>query len=341
MNNLLFRLPDTETAYEMANVHTEEVRNLEALGNRPGYVFAPFMQKADCPTLLFQAEDVSTWSIPATSAEVHFSYTDNGEECHRQYRRQFRECLQHLSSGAIRKIVLSRTLSLQFSCKVSDSDLRQLFIVACNDYPHSYVSLVPVPSGGHWLIATPEVLLEDAPAQMWHTMALAATMSVDEGEGLPPASWSEKDREEQHIVAAYIAQRLQAAGCSCTASLLHTLTAGQLVHLCTDFTFPRTASFGRVVTALHPTPAVCGFPTVSAQHLIAATEQHDRAYYAGFSGPISLPCGTHLYVTLRCMHLLGDRACLYAGGGLLAASDCEREWEETQRKLKTMLHVLR
>ena len=341
MNSLLFRLPDTESAYEMAHVHTEEVRNLESLGNCSGYVFSPFTQTSGCPTLLFHAEDVCTWKIPATASEVHLSFTANGEECYRQFRHNFHAFKQHLYSGRVSKIVLSRTLSLQFSRKVSALDLRHLFIVACNDYPHSYVSLIPIPDGGHWLIATPEVLLEDSPAQMWHTMALAATMSVGEGEGLPPESWSEKDREEQDIVAAYVAHRLHTAGCSCSASPLHTLTAGQLVHLCTDFTFPRTASLGRIVAALHPTPAVCGYPTVTAQRIIAATEQHDRNYYAGFSGPIALDCGTHLFVTLRCMHILGHRACLFAGGGLLPASDCEREWEETQRKLNTMLHVLR
>ena len=32
---------------------------------------------------------------------------------------------------------------------------------------------------------------------------------------------------------------------------------------------------------------------------------------------------------------------LYAGGGLLASSDVDQEWEETKDKLQTMLAILK
>lgn len=340
MNRILFRLPDTQLAHELRCSVGEEIMDIESLGNTSGYVFAPFSLRGKHPALFFRSDNVLSWEIPSFSDAVNIDFTDNSDECYQEYRSVFQQCLQYLQAGTVKKIVLSRTLSLELSREISDADLQQLFTITCQHYPHSYVSLVQVSENCSWLIATPEVLLEDGPDHTWHTMALAATMSVEEASGLSPQDWSSKDVEEQQIVANYIADRLQELQIPISMSPLHTLTAGHLVHLCTDFTLPRTHSLGHLVSILHPTPAVCGHPTREAHRLIEETERHDRAYYAGFSGPVNLSCGTHLFVTLRCMQILGHNACLYAGGGLLSASKCDKEWQETQRKLNTMLHVL-
>ena len=49
---------------------------------------------------------------------------------------------------------------------------------------------------------------------------------------------------------------------------------------------------------------------------------------------------THLYVSLRCMNIEGNRYHLYAGGGLLKDSQEEQEWQETEAKLETMRNIL-
>ena len=56
-------------------------------------------------------------------------------------------------------------------------------------------------------------------------------------------------------------------------------------------------------------------------------------------GPLNAP-DSHLYVTLRCMQISGNRQTLYAGGGLLRESNEEQEWLETEAKLDTMRHIL-
>ncbi len=50
---------------------------------------------------------------------------------------------------------------------------------------------------------------------------------------------------------------------------------------------------------------------------------------------------TDIYVNLRCMKIEKSSLTLFAGGGLLASSTLEEEWEETQQKLKTMLGILK
>ena len=53
-------------------------------------------------------------------------------------------------------------------------------------------------------------------------------------------------------------------------------------------------------------------------------------------GPLDIFGSTHLYVSLRCMQITPDAYRLFAGGGILADSREQQEWEETQEKMKTM-----
>ena len=90
---------------------------------------------------------------------------------------------------------------------------------------------------------------------------------------------------------------------------------------------------------LHPSPAICGMPTEKARHLITEIENHDRAFYTGYFGPISNE-RTDLYVNLRCMQWHKDYLEIYVGGGITAESDPEKEWQETCDKMQTMLQLL-
>ena len=336
MSTILFRLPEEKVVHELHCSRTTTITDLTTLGSQPGYVFAPYSGRE---ALLFLPDEETSWMTPTRFSARHIEFTSDEVRRHQLYQQEFAACLEHLQAGRVDKIVLSRSLKLKMDSAIDATDQRNLFIVACHRYPHSFVSLVQLSDTESWLIATPEVLIEEKEGTL-RTMALAATMSIEEAAHLRPALWSEKNRTEQRIVADYIASRLQALGIAYSSSAVHTKIAGQLVHLCTDFSMDGGGAIGPIVAALHPTPAVCGLPTPEASALIADIEHHDRSYYAGFSGPIALDAGTHLFVTLRCMSLCGDSAHLYAGGGLLATSDCESEWVETQRKLKTMLNVL-
>lgn len=340
MNKIYFRLPEERMVHELDCPTVEEVHDMTHLGDVPGYAFVPFRTGASAtvPSLLFHVAEERSWMMQRHYMVRHIDYTSDERLRHDLYRKAFATCKTHLEAGDVSKIVLSRSLQLEMDSALDPTERFNLFISACHHYPHSYVALIDQGCSA-WLIATPEVLLEERHGAL-RTMALAATMSIEEGRHLTPSEWSAKNREEQRVVADYIASRLDALGIPFETSEVHPKVAGQLVHLCTDFSMAPTSAIGPIVSALHPTPAVCGLPTERAAELLAGIEQHDRIYYAGFSGPVGLKAGTHLYVTLRCMQLCGAEAHLYAGGGLLAASDCESEWVETQRKLKTMLHVL-
>ena len=123
--------------------------------------------------------------------------------------------------------------------------------------------------------------------------------------------------------------------------------AGNLLHLRTDFAvqlnqvpFPNLGT--DMLRLLHPTPAVAGMPKQPALEFLRRHEGYDRAYYAGFLGPVNLPetGSSRLFVNLRCLQLRPNEAILYAGTGLTADSDPTREWQETELKLQTIGAVL-
>ena len=97
-----------------------------------------------------------------------------------------------------------------------------------------------------------------------------------------------------------------------------------------------------IASALHPTPAVCGTPRLYSKHFIESNEGYKREFYTGYIGLMNNELSrSQVYVNLRCMKIEGNIANLYVGGGITADSEPKAEWEETQNKLQTMLHVLK
>ena len=201
------------------------------------------------------------------------------------------------------------------------------------------ISLCHTPSTGTWIGSTPEIILSGHEKD-WHTVALAGTMPM-QGEVMP-TEWSKKNKEEQAFVGEYIRKAVKKFGTKLTEKGPYTARAGQLVHLKTDFHFclKDTNHLGNVLQELHPTPAVCGLPKEEACQFILDTESHDRLFYSGLIGWLDPEGDTALYVNLRCMHIEGKTATLYAGGGILPESTADAEWEETQQKMNTMRNIL-
>ena len=246
-----------------------------------------------------------------------------------------------IEHGTVQKVVSSRAvrraLPAGFDALAAFADLQQR-------YPTAFVSLVSAPGAGTWLGATPEVLAEITEDHVFRTMALAGTQLLEADTAPAAAAWSQKEIEEHALVARYIVncfKRLRLREYDERGP--RTVAAGQLLHLRTDFAvhldqvpFPSLGT--DMLRLLHPTPAVGGVPQQPALDFLRRHEGYDRAYYAGFLGPVNLPAAgvSRLFVNLRCLQLRPHEAILYAGTGLTAASIPTREWQETEMKLRTI-----
>lgn len=302
-----------------------------------GYVVAPFAPTIASPLLFIAPAEVSRFELKQPKFSTHNSPRPNTDESKERlhYTKAFQAIQQQLSNGLLQKVVLSRRLHLT---ELTLDDAETLFFRACHYRSNNYVAYWSTPQTGQWLVATPEPLLEVSHHQ-YSTVALAGTLPWTEGEA---PKWNDKNREEQAIVARYIKSQLEACATEVKASNTYTFHTGNIQHLRTDFTFTlhNDSEIPNVLHRLHPTPAVCGLPRDAALQTILKAEQSPRQYYAGFSGPLLLNGDTHLYVTLRCMQFSANKATLYAGGGIMPESIEDEEWEETKRKLETMISIL-
>lgn len=196
--------------------------------------------------------------------------------------------------------------------------------------------------------ASPEVLASVAGAQVTtHALAGTAARSLDpaEDEALAAALLaSPKDRREHQVVVDML-QATLASHCEEVevAASPDVLALAGLQHLQTPLRgrLRRAGGILDLVAALHPTPAVCGWPCAAAYAYLRTHEALDRGWYAGPIGWVTAAGDGLFAVALRSAWLRGDRAQAFAGAGVVAASDPAVEWRETELKLATLVQGLR
>ncbi len=147
---------------------------------------------------------------------------------------------------------------------------------------------------------------------------------------------SDKEREEHAVVVTMLreslgplVERLDVAPRPEIVRLRH------VQHLVTPVTgrLRGEASVLDLVARLHPTPAVGGTPRELALELIAEEEPIERGWYAGPLGWLDRHGDGEFVVALRSGVVRGREASLFAGCGIVADSDPEREWDESSAKL--------
>jgi menaquinone-specific isochorismate synthase len=95
-----------------------------------------------------------------------------------------------------------------------------------------------------------------------------------------------------------------------------------------------------LVAALHPTPAVSGWPRDLAVAWIDEHEELERGRYAGAVGWVDAAGNGTWAVSIRCAEVRGGQARVVAGNGIVAGSDPATELAETEAKLAAMLSAL-
>lgn len=258
------------------------------------------------------------------------------------YQELVSQSIHSISAGNFEKVVPARSKSITLKNGFNPLDL---FLDLANDYPGAFVSFVSIPKQGTWIGATPEMLIEKS-GDSFKTVALAGTQHFDPSKTMGETAWTQKEIEEQAMVSRFI------INCFKKIRLREyievgpkTAKAGNLLHLKTTYevdtkatNFPELAT--TMLDLLHPTSAVAGMPKESAIDFLSSHEGLDREFFSGFLGPVNFDKKSNLFVNLRCMQLLENRAMLYAGAGVTTDSNPEKEFQETEIKFNTLLNVL-
>ncbi len=154
---------------------------------------------------------------------------------------------------------------------------------------------------------------------------------------------SGKNASEHRIVADEVAAALHTVATVVRVAPIEVVRLPTVVHLATRIDAnlgepPPTAL--QLAALLHPTPAVAGLPRAAALAAIAELEPFERDRYAGPVGWVDAHGDGEWAIALRCAALSGPRARLWTGAGIVAGSDPESEWYETEAKAAAMLDVL-
>lgn len=241
--------------------------------------------------------------------------------------------LRDIGSGQIDKVVLSRSLQVESTTAFSAAAVLARLVHTQAD------SVIYAYGNGRqtFLGATPERLVGKHGKQI-RVDALAGTawpgsMALADG----------KNRHEQSLVVRAVVDALTPL-CNAPPQVDEPTehAAGLLRHwrsLVSGIAHDKASLFD-FVRALHPTPAVGGYPGAAAQAWLAAHGERRSAWYSGGFGLLDADGNGEFSVALRCALLDGNKAELQAGAGIVPGSDPQQELAETAAKLGTLLAAL-
>ncbi|RZK12222.1 MAG: isochorismate synthase [Flavobacterium sp.] len=303
-----------------------------------GFILAPFDGKEQ----VLIPEDKSKIKISDfifegnSSNNDPISHDENGKEA---FENLVQKGIEAINVNNFQKVVLSRKEIVA----VENLDFALIFERLLQAYPTAFRYCWFHPKVGMWMGATPEQLLKADGAKI-NTVALAGTQKYFEDKEV---IWGEKEIEEQKFVTDFIVDNLKDITSKLSTSEPYTLKAGTILHIKTDIeaTLKPENNLKKVVSILHPTPAVCGLPKIPSKEFILENEGYDREYYSGFLGELNRDFATDevksdLFVNLRCMQIKENQAHLYIGCGITKDSVTEKEYIETVNKSLTMKRIL-
>lgn len=250
--------------------------------------------------------------------------------------------VETMKRGELDKVVLSRLLNIH---SPESMDLQALMSQIVQQNPDNYHFHVPLSSGATLLGASPELLLRKQ-ADHFYSCPLAGSAKrasdpqLDQQSGQALMN-SAKDRHEHRLVTDAMRDTLQPVSETLSVPEVPELvTTGTLWHLATSIRGTLKNSHESALslaTLLHPTPALSGFPHSQALALIRQLEPFDRHLFGGMVGWCDDQGNGEWAVTIRCATVDNQDITLFAGAGIVPASNPESEWLETGVKLTTML----
>ena len=304
------------------------------LGQKNGKSWITWIGDKNQPGL----EKISNSSI---SGEITWQDAAKDEEV---WRQQVTKAITAIKDGLVEKVVLARDLTATSTKEIDARTLLQRLEI---EYPSTWLFLVNGLVG-----ATPELLVRLSKSLVT-SRVLAGTIrkSGNEDRDLALAASlakSSKDLEEHEYAVKSVADGL-APFCSSTnvPESPFVLHLANVMHLATDVTgvlnsSARQADVFTLIEQLHPSAAVCGTPTEVAKKYISQLEQMDRGRYSGPVGWIDAQGDGEIAIALRCGLLSEDRKSIriFAGCGIVADSNPEKEFAESQSKLIPMRTAL-
>lgn len=241
------------------------------------------------------------------------------------------------------KVVLAREVLATFEENIQ---LDQVIGTLLQEQKASYIYVVEE-GDKSFISASPERLIKKEGSQV-SSSCIAGSINRgqtdEEDERLGQELLSDQKNRMEHQIVVNMIHRAFLANCTEVKKpekpgLYKTKN---IQHLYTPITgtISENASLFDLIYQLHPTPAVGGEPREMALEFIRNKEPMNRGWYAAPVGWLDCKDNGEFIVALRSGLIEHNQARLFAGCGIVEDSDPEKEFAETQIKLRPMLSAL-
>ncbi len=281
-----------------------------------GLAWRTRIARADTPPLVRGGSRPTRFGVAALSTE-------------REWHDAVAAALDEIANDKVTKVVLARAIEVTADAPF---DVRAVLAELLRAQPGCTIY-----ADGGFVGASPELLIRKAGSNVL-ARPLAGT-----GHDADRLRASAKNAREHEFVVDAVKAALAESCSDVHAEGPDIHMFADLAHLGTTVTAvcqrPDVDVVG-LVRALHPTPAVAGTPTDRALELIERLEASDRGRYGGPCGWVDAGGSGEFVVALRGADIEGTRARCWAGTGIVAGSDSNAEWAESQLKFDAILRAL-
>ena len=254
------------------------------------------------------------------------------------WRERVEQALAGVRQGELEKLVISRRLVFNsdqgpFSpwasaWQAGSSSGRTGFCVSTNAGKSMFVG------------ATPETLLKVQDGTMTtHALAGTRERTATLGDFLA----SSKLAREHTLVSDGLVAKLKPFVSNVRPGPLRVRVSGSVTHLETPLEgeLRQGADPLEILSDLHPTAAIGGYPQQAAQEALRRIEPYSRGWFAAPLGWLAGNGDMHAAIAIRSLWVSAERAVALAGAGIVRGSVPEEEWAETESKFDNMRAVIR
>lgn len=262
----------------------------------------------------------------------------------KEFMEQVVRVLAHIRAGDIFQTVISRRFETPYA-----GDPFRLYeaVRAINPSPYLYY----LDFGDEVIIGSSPEMLVKVEEKTVSTVPIAGTRprgsSPEEDDRLARDLLSDEKERAEHLMLVDLARndigRVAAYGSVQVTSFMEVERFSHVQHLTSRVSGELSRGHDSIdaLAACFPAGTVSGAPKLRAMQIIRDIEPHPRGLYAGAVGYIGFDRNLEFAIAIRTMMVRDGKAMFQTGAGIVADSDPEREFEETEKKAGALFAALK
>ncbi len=266
-----------------------------------------------------------------------------------EHEDRVRQAKEYIAAGDIFQVVPSLRLS-----KKTPAHPFAIYRQLRRINPSPYMVFMRFPGGLgtpplHIIAASPEMhaRLEDGEAEL---RPIAGTrwrgLTAEEDTALSQELLEDEKERAEHVMLVDLGRNDLGRVCEYNTVKVKELMAverySHVMHIVSDIRGklkPGLDAFD-LIRATFPAGTLTGAPKVRAMEIIEELEPTQRGIYGGILGYISYDGNMDTCIAIRTAVMKGDQVHIQAGGGVVADSDPQREYEESWNKARAMAEAV-